>query len=100
MDLNDELIKLFAESKLKDAYKEFYKKWKFNPILNNSNHLYYSSYDLIQEGEEEGSRKGPSYVIELRYHVPLSQFPNKIETHYKLDDVKKEIRELQINKIL
>ena len=94
--VNDELIKLFAESKIGDAHEEFYRKWKFN----TGHILKYLSYEIEQEGEEEGYRGGPSYVIILTYYESLNKFPSKIKTSYKLEDVKREIRELQINKIV
>jgi hypothetical protein len=104
MDLNDELIELFAESKLEDAYNAFIKRHGYDPRGHANDHLKYYTYDIEQEGEEEDlfeEPKGPIYVIELTYgEVTRHDCPYSITTSYFLDDVKKEIRELQISKII
>ena len=103
MDINDELIELFAEHKLEDAYKAFEKKHGYDPRCHVNDGLQYCDYYIEQESEEEDffENREPIYVIELTYgEVTRHDCPYSITTSYFLDDVKKEIRDIQIEKIL
>lgn len=103
MDINDELIELFAEHKLEDAYKAFEKKHGYDPRGHANDVLQYCDYYIEQESEEEDifENREPIYVIELTYgEVTRHDCPYSITTSYFLDDVKKEIRDIQIEKIL
>ena len=70
------------------------------------NYLLKLFVDFEQESEEEDEwgfeePKEPIYVIELHYgEVTRHDCPYSITTSYFLDDFKKEIRDIQIEKIL
>ena len=103
MDINDELIELFAEHKLEDAYKAFADKHGYDPRGHANDGLQYCEYYIEQVSEEEDffENREPIYVIELTYgEVTRHDCPYSITTSYFLDDVKKEIRDIQIEKIL
>ena len=100
--INEDFIELFAEKKIEDAYKAFEKKHGYDPRGHANDGLQYCDYYIEQVGEEENQViKGPIYVIELTYgEVTRHDCPYSITTSYFLDDVKKEIRDIQIEKIL
>lgn len=101
--INEDLIELFAEKKIEDAYKAFEKKHGYDPRGHANDCLQYCDYYIEQESEEEDifENREPIYVIELTYgEVTRHDCPYSITTSYFLDDVKKEIRDIQIEKIL
>ncbi len=114
MYINDDIVELFANSKIEDAYLAFEKKHGYDPRVYANDRLKYYTYEIRmkffvefeQESEEEDEwgfeePKEPIYVIELHYgEVTRHDCPYSITTSYFLDDFKKEIRDIQIEKIL
>jgi hypothetical protein len=106
MYINDDIVELFANSKIEDAYLAFEKKHGYDPRGHANDQLKYYTYEIEQESEEEDELgfeepKEPIYVIELHYgEVTRHDCPYSITTSYFLDDFKKEIRDIQIEKIL
>lgn len=101
--INEDFIELFAEKKIEDAYKAFEKKHGYDPRGHANDGLQYCDYYIEQVSEEEDifENREPIYVIELTYgEVTRHDCPYSITTSYFLDDVKKEIRDIQIEKIL
>jgi len=97
--------------KIEDAYKTFEKKHGYDPRGHTNDAfsttsllsgLQYCYYYIEQEAEDEDFFKNrePIYVVELIYGVTRHDCPYSITTSYFLDDVKKEIRDIQIEKIL
>jgi hypothetical protein len=104
MYINDDIVELFANSKIEDAYLAFEKKHGYDPRVYANDRLKYYTYEIEQESEgfeEPKEPKEPIYVIELHYgEVTRHDCPYSITTSYFLDDFKKEIRDIQIEKIL
>lgn len=107
--INEDFIAIFAEKKIEDAYKAFEKKHGYDPRGHANDGLKYCDYYIEQVSEEEDlvrklrffGDKETIYVIELTYgEVTRHDCPYSITTSYFLDDVKKEIRDIQIEKIL
>lgn len=102
--INEDFIAIFAEKKIEDAYKAFEKRHGYDPRGHANDCLKYYDYYIEQvESEEEDifGDKETIYVIELTYgEVTRHDCPYSITTSYFLDDVKKEIRDIQIEKIL
>jgi len=93
--MNDELIKMLAESKLEEAYKECQIKYSGSKSVKRclDDPLEYYSHEFHGEGILS--------FIELKYC--FNSYDGKYHAvllTYYLDNLKKEIRTLKINKIL
>lgn len=111
MDINDELIELFAEHKLEDAYKAFADKHGYDPRGHANDGLQYCDYeyeDVVEEKDvwsyDDNGEEIIGIGVEL-IHLTYGELtrhdcPYSITTCYFLEEVKKEIRDIQIKKIL